>query len=45
MTPEQVRANRLKLLLLWMIPLGLMAIAGIVLCAGAGGLYDRRQQK
>lgn len=30
MTPEQVRANRLKLLLLWMIPLGLMAIAGIV---------------
>lgn len=29
-TPQQIRFNRLKLFALWMIPFGLMAIAGLV---------------
>lgn len=29
-SPAQVRANRIKLLVLWLVPFGLMAIAGIV---------------
>ncbi|MDB2409267.1 hypothetical protein N9W57_01425 [Pseudomonadales bacterium] len=30
LSPQQVRANRIKLVLLWSVPFGLMAIAGLV---------------
>ncbi|MGB1191891.1 MAG: hypothetical protein ACPG3T_03115 [Pseudomonadales bacterium] len=30
LSPQQVRANRIKLLLLWSVPFGLMALAGLV---------------
>lgn len=29
-TPQEIRSNRLKLIMLWMVPFGLMAIAAIV---------------